>query len=294
VTEQEDLARRFELHRGHLEGVAYRMLGSLSEADDAVQLTWLRLAGQDVDAIRDLRAWLTTVTSRICLDLLRSRSTRREEPLDLHLPDPVVTPASADPEEEAVLADSLGLALLVVLDTLGPAERLAFVLHDVFAVPFDQIGAILNRSPAAARQLASRARRRVREAGPAPTTDPAAQRAVLDAFLAAARRGDFEGLVAVLHPDVELLADAGDGPLGPSQRVTGARAVAEQAYRYRQMASAGAHALVNGVPGLVAAPGGRVVAVLSVTTVDGLITRLTILADPARLDRLHLPRFDPS
>jgi RNA polymerase sigma factor (sigma-70 family) len=284
VSEQEDLARRFELHRGHLEGVAYRMLGSLSEADDAVQLTWLRLAGQDVDAIRDLRAWLTTVTSRICLDLLRSRSTRREEPLDLHLPDPVVTPASADPEEEAVLADSLGLALLVVLDTLGPAERLAFVLHDVFAVPFDQIGAILNRSPAAARQLASRARRRVREAGPAPTTDPAAQRAVLDAFLAAARRGDFEGLVAVLHPDVELLADAGDGPLGPSQR----------AYRYRQMASAGAHALVNGVPGLVAAPGGRVVAVLSVTTVDGLITRLTILADPARLDRLHLPRFDPS
>ena len=287
-----DVAQDFEEQRDHLKRVAYRMLGSVAEADDAVQLTWLRLAGQDVDTIRDLRAWLTSVTSRICVDLLRARTARREDPLDLRVPDPIVTLDAPTPEDEAVLADTLGLALLIVLDTLTPAERLAFVLHDAFGVPFEQIGAILGRSPLAARQLGSRARRRVRETGPAPTTDPAAQRAVVQAFLDAARQGDFEGLLALLHPDVELLADAGSGPLGPSQRVVGARAVAGQAHRYAWMASTGQHVLVNGMPGLVAAPGGRIVAVLSMTTQDGRITRIAILADPARLDALELPRLD--
>lgn len=288
---EDDLAARFEEQRPHLVRVAYRMLGSLSEADDAVQLTWLRLAGQDVDTVRDLRAWLTTVTSRICLDLLRQRTARREDPLEVHVPDPVVTLEAPDPEEEAVLADSLGLALLVVLDTLTPAERLAFVLHDAFGVPFEQIGAILDRSTDAAKQLGSRARRRIREAGPVPSPDPRTQRAVVEAFLDAARRGDFEALLALLHPDVELVADAGSGPLGPSQRILGAPAVLEQAQRYARMASAGRLVLVNGVPGLVAAPRGRVAAVLAVDAVDGVIVRMTILADPVRLERLDLPRF---
>ena len=209
-------ATQFQAYRGHLRAVAYRMLGSLSEADDAVQETWLRLnrSGSDVE---NLRAWLTTVVSRVCLDMLRARVARHEEPLDVHVPDPVVTAVGDDPEQQALLADSVGLALLVVLDTLSPAERLAFVLHDIFAVPFERIGPILDRSPAAAKQLASRARRRLSEVGSAAEaeTDPARQREVLGAFLAASRDGDFAGLLAVLDPDVVLRADAGSARWGP-------------------------------------------------------------------------------
>src|SRR5579862_6542978 len=198
MNEQNWLAQRFEEKRGHLRAVAYRMLGSLSEADDAVQETWLRLNRSGAD-VENMRAWLTTVVSRVCLDMLRSRGTRHEEPLDVHVPDPVVTAVGDDPEQQALLADSVGLALLVVLDTLSPSERLAFVLHDIFAVPFERIGPILDRSPAAAKQLASRARRRLHDLGSAEAeTDPARQRAVLDAFLAASRDGDFAGLLAVL------------------------------------------------------------------------------------------------
>src|SRR5215475_4640408 len=233
VDDKDSLAERFEDHRGHLGAVAYRMLGSLSEADDAVQETWLRLSRSDVSEVENLSAWLTTVVTRICLDMLRARSARREYPLEAHLPDPIVTPLVDDPEEHALLADSIGLALLVVLDTLSPAERIAFVLHDVFAVPFDQVGSILDRSPAAATQLASRARRRVRGSPTAGTAvDPARQRAVADAFDAASRAGDFDSLLAVLDPDVVLRADTGDGPLGPSRLIRGAANVASQAKSY--------------------------------------------------------------
>ena len=236
-------AADFEAQRAHLRSVAYRMLGSLTEADDAVQEAWLRLSRADTGDVRDLRAWLTTVVSRVCLDMLRSRATRREDSLDVHMPDPIVTRVDDDPAEQAVLADSVGIALLVVLDTLPPAERLAFVLHDVFAVPFEQIGPILDRTPAAAKQLASRARQRLRAAPahpgatsadgdlasvppPAPglerTADLARQWTVVDAFLAASREGDFEGLLAILDPDIVLRADAGQGPLGPSVLIRGA------------------------------------------------------------------------
>ena len=230
-------AAQFQEHRAHLRSVAYRMLGSLTEADDAVQETWLRLTRSDTGGVQNLRGWLTTVVSRICLDMLRARATRREDALDdVHVPDPVVTMVGDDPAEHAVLADSVGLALLVVLDTLAPAERLAFVLHDVFGVPFDQIGPILDRTPAAAKQLASRARHRLRgTSGQAPAPDPAVQRAVADAFLAAAREGDFEGLLAVLDPSVVLRADAGSSPLGPSRLVRGATAVATQAGRFAHL-----------------------------------------------------------
>ena len=284
MSDEDLLARQFEAHRGRLRTVAYRMLGSLTEADDAVQETWLRLARTDDADIRNLGGWLTTVTARVCLDLLRSRVARREDPLDVHVPDPVVT-FEDDPEQAAVLADSVGLALLVVLDTLTPGERLAFVLHDLFAVPFDEIGPILDRSPAAAKQLASRARRRLQGA-PTPDTDLRRQREVVDAFLAAARHGDFEALLAVLDPDVVLRADAGDGPLGPSRLVRGARAVAAQAMQFAHLAQFARPAVVNGSPGLVAAPSGRVVAVLDVTVRGGRIVELNILADPVRLEQL--------
>ena len=281
-------ARAFEQHRTHLRSVAYRMLGSISEADDAVQEAWLRLARSGSGDVRNLRAWLTTVVARVCLDMLRSRGTRREEPLDdVHLPDPIVTSISAaNPEEQAVLADSVGLALLVVLDTLSPNERLAFVLHDIFGVPFEQIGSILDRSEDAAKQLASRARGRLRGATTQPPVDVRKHREVVDAFLAASRAGDFEGLLTVLHPDIVLRADAGAGPLGPSVVVRGAEAVVRQAQRYSEFAKYARLVLVNGLPGLVVIRDGKAMSLLSAQIEDGRIVELDIIADPERLQRL--------
>ena len=294
----------FEAHRAHLRSVAYRMLGSLNEADDAVQESWLRLSRADTGDVRDLRAWLTTVVSRVCLDMLRSRTTRREDSLDAHVPDPIVTRVDDDPAEHAILADSVGIALLVVLDTLPPAERLAFVLHDVFAVPFDQIGPILDRSPAAAKQLASRARHRLRtapahpvatsaDAGPAaasPTgsADLARQWTVVDAFLAASQQGDFEGLLAILDPDVVLRADAGAGPFGPSEVVRGASAVIAQAQRFAPLGRFARPVLVNGGPGFIVVRDGEPLAVMALTVQDDKITEMDVLADPVRLSRLDL------
>ncbi|MBT2414088.1 sigma-70 family RNA polymerase sigma factor [Streptomyces sp. ISL-12] len=287
----EQLADRFEEHRGRLGAVAYRMLGSLTEAEDAVQEAWIRLARTGADGIDNLGGWLTTVTGRICLDMLRSRATRREEPMaedaGAFVPDPLITPfPSGDPEQEALHADSVGTALLVVLETLEPAERLAFVLHDMFAVPFDDIAPVVERSPAATRQLASRARRRARDAAPGSDPDLGRQRKALEAFLAASRAGDFEALVAVLHPDVVLRADAGSSL---SRLVRGARTVAEQARLFRQDAVRTRFVLVNGAVGVVARRAGQPVSVLTVTVVDGRITELYILADTDRLDRLELP-----
>jgi len=280
------LAERFEEHRARLRSIAYRMLGSLADADDAVQETWLRLARTGADEIGNLGGWLTTAVSRICLDILRTRTSRREDSLDMPVPDPIV---AVDPEQESLLADSVGLALLMVLDTLEPAERLAFVLHDVFAVPFDRIGATLGRSPAAARQLASRARRRLREA-PEPESDLRRQRSLVDRFLAAARGGDLDALFEVLDPDVVLRADAGDGPLGPSRVVRGAAGVIAQAQHYTPLARFGRRVLVNDAPGLIVAPGDRVLAVMALTFGGGRITRIDILADPQRLERLAVAR----
>jgi RNA polymerase sigma factor (sigma-70 family) len=279
---------QFQEHREHLRGVAYRMLGSLTEADDAVQETWLRLTRSDTDSVRNLRGWLTTVVSRICLDMLRARAGRREDVLDdVHVPDPVVTMVGDDPAEHAVLADSVGLALLVVLDTLSPAERLTFVLHDVFGVPFDQIGPIVDRTPAAAKQLASRARHRLRgTSGQAPAPDPAMQREVADAFLAAARQGDFEGLLAVLDPSVVLRADAGSGPLGPSRLVKGATAVATQARRFAHLSQHARPVLVNGGPGFLVTRDQRPFVLIGMTVRDGKIVEIDILADPGRLQHL--------
>jgi RNA polymerase sigma factor (sigma-70 family) len=286
VHDGDRLARRFDAERGRLRAVAYRMLGSLADADDAVQETWLRLARAESRDVQNLPGWLTTVLARICLDMLRSRRARREEPLEVHVPDPIVSLDAPDPEQEALLGDAIGVALLVVLDTLSPPARLAFVLHDVFAVPFDQIGQILNRSPAAAKQLASRARRQVRTA-PAPNTDITRQRQLVDAFLAAARRGDLDALSAVLAPEVVLRADAGAGQLGPSRLVRGADEVAAQVMHYAHLARFARPALVNGAPGAVAAPGGTIVAVLAVTTHRERITEINILADPLRLRHLQ-------
>ena len=280
-------AAEFQAHRAHLHAVAYRMLGSLTEADDAVQEAWLRLTGTGTSDVRNLRAWLTTVVSRVCLDMLRARKARRENPLDVHVPDPVVTPAADDPEQHALLADSVGLALLVVLDTLSPPERLAFVLHDIFAVPFEQVGPILDRSPAAAKQLASRARHRLRGAT-APTESDARQHEIADAFLAASRGEDFEGLLAILDPAVVLRADAGTGPLGPSRLVKGAPAVAAQARRYAGLARFARPVLVNGSPGYLVAQDGQPLAVLGLSVRDGKITEIDILADPERLSQLDL------
>ncbi|MFF7468330.1 RNA polymerase sigma factor SigJ [Streptomyces sp. NPDC008092] len=293
------LAVRFQEHRGRLRAVAYRMLGSLAEADDAVQEAWLRLGRTGADEIRNLGGWLTTVVGRVCLDMLRSRTARREQPIDeTFVPDLLIRPLSGiDPEQEVLAADSVGLALLVVLDTLEPAERLAFVLHDLFAVPFDDIAPVVERSSAATRQLASRARRRIQGASPSADPDLGRQRQVLDAFLAASRGGDFEALVALLHPDVVLRVDSGALVRGAaaskvvrgaaaSKVVRGARSVAEQALTFRQFADAAQLALVNGTVGMVTAPGGRPLSVMAVTVVDGRITEMYILADPERLDRL--------
>src|SRR5215475_5179605 len=248
MTEQQLLAEQFESHRGHLRGIAYRMLGSTSEAEDAVQEAWIRLSRSDTAAVANLRAWLNTVVGRVCLDMLRARRARREDPVDTL--EPVVqTDPDDDPAARAELANSVGLALLVVLDTLAPAERLAFVLHDMFAVPFEEIAPIVDRSPGAARQLASRARRRVRDAAPVPDADLARQRKAVDAFLAAARQGDLAALVAVLDPDVQLRADVGTGAL---THLRGAWKVAEQAMSFAGLAEFARPALVNGAAGLVA------------------------------------------
>ncbi|MCF3148445.1 RNA polymerase sigma factor SigJ [Streptomyces platensis] len=292
MNDHEWLAERFEENRSRLRAVAYRMLGSLSEADDAVQEAWLRLSRTGGDEVQNLGGWLTTVVGRVCLDQLRMRKARREDSLEVHVPEPVVSrPDTVDPEQEALLADSVGLALLVVLETLTPAERLAFVLHDMFAVPFDEVAPLVDRTPAAARQLASRARRRVQGA-PAPDTDLERQREVVDAFLAASRGGDFEGLLAVLDPDVVLRADAGGAPDGLSKLVRGARAVVEQALTFSRFAAFARPALVNGAPGLVTAQGGQPLAVMGFTLAHGKIIEINILADLARLSRLDLSILD--
>ena len=280
------LAQRFDADRAHLRAVAYRMLGSLSDADDAVQEAWLRLQRSDVDGVANLTGWLTTVVGRVCLDMLRSRAARREEPLDAHLPDPViVADDGTDPEHEALLADSVGLALLVVLETLSPAERVAFVLHDLFGVPFDEVGRLVGRSSDAAKMLASRARRRVRGEAPTADADPARHRKIVDAFLAASRAGDFDALVALLDPDVLLRADVGSG--GIQTPVRGAAEVAGRALMFARFASADVErVLVNGTAGLLSRRDGRPYGLLAVTVVDGLIAEIDVLADPERLASL--------
>ena len=289
MNDNEWLAERFEEQRDRLRAVAYRMLGSLTEADDAVQDAWIRLSRADTGAIDDLRAWLTTVVGRVCLNLLRSRQTRREVSLETHVPDPIVSPeAGIDPEQEALLGASLGLALVVVLDSLPPAERIAFVLHDLFAVPFDAIAPIVGRTPTAARQLASRARRRVQGA-PVPDVDLDGQWAVVDAFLAASREGNFEALLAVLDPDVVLRSDGGVPRPELIALVRGARAVAERAMTFRRLADTATRILVNGLPGGVAwAPDGSPFAILALTVTGGRIVAIDILADPERLGKLDL------
>lgn len=289
MDDAEWLATRFQDTRAHLRGVAYRMLGSLTEADDAVQEAWLRLSRADVDHVDNLTGWLTTVVARVSLDMLRSRHARREESLDARLPDLILgrddRPA---PEEESVLADSLGLALLVVLDTLTPAERVAFVLHDMFSVPFEEIASIVDRSPVAARQLASRARRRVQGA-PVPDADLARQREVVDAFLAAARDGDFDALVATLHPDVLVRADIGaPQPL----ELRGARSAAQRAMLFARHAEFARPVLVNGAAGIVALSGGRPLSVMGFTVVAGQIVEIDILTASDRLRELDLTNLD--
>jgi RNA polymerase sigma-70 factor (ECF subfamily) len=285
VTTQDQLAQQFEEHRPHLRAVGYRMLGSVAEADDAVQEAWLRLARTDVSEVTNLRGWLITVVSRICLDLLRARKSRREESLEGHVPDPVVSRLDDDPEAAAEQADAVSLALLVVLEALPPRERMAFVLHDMFGVPFGEIGAIVGTSAATATQLASRARRRVREAPPTAVDLPT-QRRVLDAFLAAAHDGDFDALVAVLDPDVALRADL--GAAGPSQVIRGAAAVAGQALMFAKLGRAGVPVLVNGAVGLLALVDGQPTSVFSPSIRDGRIVEINIVADPDRLAGLDL------
>lgn len=302
MDERDWLAQRFEEHRTHLGAVAYRMLGSRSEADDAVQEAWLRLSRSNTSGVENLGGWLTTVVARVCLNMLRSRRSRREEPMDgpagtpsgTRIPDPVVGRAyEDDPEHEALVTDSVGLALLVVLETLSPAERVAFVLHDVFGVPFGEISPIVERSPAAARQLASRARRRVRGAAPITDTDPARQREVVDAFLAAARGGDFEALLAVLDPDVVLRADYGAAaPIG-TREIRGAQTVAGQALAFSRFAPFAQPALVNGAAGAVSRdPDGRPFSVMGFTVAGGKIVEIYILADTERLRSLDLSALD--
>jgi RNA polymerase sigma factor (sigma-70 family) len=293
MNEQGWLVEQFEGHRTRLRAVAYQMLGSVSEADDAVQEAWLRLSRSGASDVDDLGAWLTTVVARVCLNVLQSRRLRREESLDAHLPDPIVSRGDGpDPEHEVLLADSVGLALLVVLDTLTPGERIAFVLHDMFDVPFHDIAPIVGCSPVAARQLASRARRRVRGAAPVPDPDLSRQWEVVDAFLAASRDGDFNALLSVLDPDVILRADRGAGPPGVSTEVRGARAVADGALAFSDLARFARPALVNGTAGLVAAPHGRPFSVLAFTVTHGKIVEINILADPARLRQIDLGVLD--
>jgi len=285
MDERDWLAERFQQHRPRLTAVAYRMLGSTTEADDAVQEAWIRLSRSNADEIDNLEAWLVTVVGRVALNMLRTRNTRREQPLDVRLPDPIVDPTDgSNPEHEALLADSVGLALLVVLETLTPAERLAFVLHDMFAVPFENIAPIVDRSPEATRQLASRARRRVRGVAPVPDADLSAQWEVVEAFLAAARNGDFDALVAVLDPDVELRADG--GRTGLSQHIRGAQTVASQALLWARVDVTMRRALVNGAAGMVAFRHGRPFSLAAITVRNGKIAEMDFLTDPERLARL--------
>ncbi len=291
MTDPDWLAERFEDHRSHLRAVAYRMLGSMAEADDTVQDAWLRASRADAAVVDNLGGWLTTIVARLALDRLRSRAARREEQLSVHVPEPIVDSADGvDPEHEAILADSVGLALLVVLETLNPAERLAFVLHDTFGLSFDEIAPIVDRTPTATRQLASRARRRVRGAEPHSTVSRARQWEIVDAFLAAARGGDLEALVAVLDPDAVVRADAGTtiGVAGRSREVRGANEVGRQALAFARLAPGARRAIVNGGPGLVVFAGDQPFAVLGFTFRDGGIAEIDILTDPARLARVDL------
>jgi RNA polymerase sigma factor (sigma-70 family) len=290
MDEQDWLAQRFQEHRPRLRAVAYRMLGSTSEADEAIQEAWIRLCRSNAGEIDNLQAWLVSVVGRVALNMLRSRKSRREEPLDAHLPDPIVDRAEGiDPEHEALLADSLGLALLVVLEELTPAERLAYVLHDMFSVPFYEIGAILERSPEAARQLASRARRRIRGAETTPDADAAAHQEVVEAFLAAARDGDFDALVAVLDPDIVERVDTGSGTI---LEVRGALTVARRAMAASQRDGlVGRRALINGAAGWVSVLDGELYAIAALTVHNGRITTMDVLLDPARLARLDLTLF---
>ena len=287
---------QFEEHRSHVRAVAYRMLGSMSEADDAVQETWIRMSRTDVTEIDNLRGWLTTVVSRVCLDMLRTRASRREDPLDVHVPDPILRPmgrAAADPEQDAILADSVGLALLVVLEKLEPAERLAFVLHDVFGMTFEEIAPVVDRSVAATRQLGSRARRRVQGQEPASDADRGKQRRVVDAFLAAVQDGDFERLVTVLHPDIVLRADGGAAK-GMSRLVRGAQEVAAQAAAFAKLRLQSQVVLVNDHVGVVSRlPDGRVLSVIAFTVADDKVIEMDILADPERIARLDFSAVEP-
>jgi RNA polymerase sigma-70 factor (ECF subfamily) len=293
MDEREWLAQRFEEKRGHLRAVAYRMLGSLSEADDAVQEAWLRLSRSAAGSIENLGGWLTTVVAHVCLDMLRSRKSRGEEPIDARVAEPIAnSKTSVDPEQEALLADSVGLALLVVLERLAPAERLAFVLHDMFAVPFEEIASIVGRTPTAARQLASRARRRVQGPFTLPDTDLTQQREVASAFLAALRAGDFEGLVAVLDPDVVVRWDEAAARPGAPREMRGAQTWAKGALAFSQIVRFVQPALVNGSVGLVWAPRGRLLRVLSFTITRGKIVQVDVVADPARLRELDLAVLD--
>jgi RNA polymerase sigma-70 factor (ECF subfamily) len=282
------LAERFEQHRAHLRTVAYRMLGSANEAEDAVQETWIRLGRSDVSDVANLRGWLTTVVARVCLDMLRARTSRREDQLDARLPDPVITRVDWEPESEAMLADSVGLALLIVLDALEPTERLAFVLHDVFGMTFDEIAPIVDRSPVAARQLASRARRRIQDKAPNPDRDLRQQRRVVGAFLEAVREGNFAGLLSILDPDIVLRADGG-ALAGATRVVRGAKAVAGQAEAFSKVGLSEEVVLVNGNIGLLERlADGRLFAVIGFTITNGKIAEMNILADPERLRRLDL------
>jgi RNA polymerase sigma-70 factor (ECF subfamily) len=284
VQDEEFLAAQFEEHRPRMRAVAYRMLGSIAEAEDAVQEAWLRVSRASGDDVENIGGWLTTIVSRQCLNMLRSRATRREDCLDVRVPDPIVESGEGlDPAEQGVLADSVGLALLVVLEALDPAERLAFVLHDMFAVPFEEIAPIVDRTPATARQLASRARRRIQGATPAGQPDRARQRKIVDAWSAAARGGDFAGLVTLLHPDAVLRVDTGGAG---SKLVRGAAEVAGQATMYRAAGLQARFAVVNGGPGIISVINGRLTAVLAFTVADGLIVEIDILADPRRLAAL--------
>jgi RNA polymerase sigma factor (sigma-70 family) len=287
------LADRFEANRSHLRAVAYRMLGSVSEADDAVQEAWLRLSRTDADEIENLGGWLTTVVARVSLDVLRSRRAGREEPLDLRVPEPIIDRADGtDPEHEALLADSVGLALLVVLERLKPAERLAFVLHDIFAVPFDEIGPIVDRSPEAARQLASRARRRVRREHTVSDADVETQRGIAEAFVAAAREGDFEALLELLDPDVVLRVDRGPVPARVPREFRGAEAIASRAVAGARLSRELRPALVNGAAGMVVMRDGEPVLVGGITVRNRRIVAMDMLADRKRLRELDLTALD--
>jgi len=289
MTERQWLAEKFEENRAHLRAVAYRILGSATEADDAVQETWLRLDRSDDTTIDNLGAWLTTVVSRICLDMLRSRGSRREDPLETESSEPpAVSAGQPNPEQQAMLADSVGVALLVVLDRLDPAERLAFVLHDMFAVPFEEIASIVGRTPEAARQLASRARRCVQGPAEVSASERIQQRKVVDAFLGALRAGDFEGLIKVLDPDVAVHIDETAARPGAPREIRGARAWAKGAVAFSQMARSIQPALVDGAVGLIWAPGGRLARALKFKFESGKIAEVEIIADPARLGELDL------